>query len=405
MPCFAATKQVMMTSTGSGDTDASATEYGPVFGMDWFRNPAPANERASLVPANGIIDDLYINVSTAPDNGAGTQTWTITLQIDGVGTSLGCTISEAETSCTDSDGVSVTAGQSMEYEIVPANTPANSNMFFTTTWNPTTDDETIITGGTGESTLSTSATENWAINGLAPADTPAFDIQQLFPTAGTLKNLYVKLDTAPGAGTSRTFTYGTVDCTISNTDTTCNSAADTQAVTAGQKYGLVTTLTGTPAATEAQWGIVFVPTTSGEFIFLRTSDNSLDTSATEYTPVTNTGDWEFDATEASHYMSAYAMTIKNMYFELETDPGVSGDKYDFTFRVNGGDSSPALSASCDGVTTCNASATVTLSTNDLIDIKVVPTSAPAIGSVLIGVTGYIAPTSSGRTGAINVFSN
>ena len=73
-------------------------------------------------------------------------------------------------------------------------------------------------------------------------------------TAGTLSKLIVDLDTAPGAGTSRTFTIriNEVDTalavTISEADTL--SVEDTDSVTfvAGDRIELFHTLAGAPAA-------------------------------------------------------------------------------------------------------------------------------------------------------------
>ena len=80
-------------------------------------------------------------------------------------------------------------------------------------------------------------------------------------TAGTLSKLIVDLDTAPGAGNSRTFTIrinevdSALAVTISNTDTLSSEDIDTVAAAAGDRIELFQTQAGTPAASIAH-GVV-----------------------------------------------------------------------------------------------------------------------------------------------------
>mgnify|MGYP001577497588 CR=1 FL=1 len=79
----------------------------------------------------------------------------------------------------------------------------------------------------------------------------------IIPFNATLKNMYVGLTTAPGAGTSRTFTVRrnavnqSLLVTISEAATTGNDVTNTVAVTAGQEITVQGTLAGAPAASRA----------------------------------------------------------------------------------------------------------------------------------------------------------
>ena len=80
-------------------------------------------------------------------------------------------------------------------------------------------------------------------------------------TAGTLSKLIVDLDTAPGAGTSRTFTVrinevdSALAVTISDTNTLSSEDIDTVAVAAGDRIELWHTSAGAVAASVAH-GVV-----------------------------------------------------------------------------------------------------------------------------------------------------
>lgn len=63
--------------------------------------------------------------------------------------------------------------------------------------------------------------------------------QHIIPVAGILKNLYVKVETAPGAGNNAVFTVRingvdkTITCTIADTATTGNDVAHSEAIAVG----------------------------------------------------------------------------------------------------------------------------------------------------------------------------
>lgn len=400
---WGATQQVIIQGVDNA-LNASTTGYHSVMGggnSTWDSDEA---NRQGLVPSSGTFDDLRVDIESDPDNGGGTQSFTFTVRLDGAGTTLGCAISDGVTTCNDSDSFAVTAGQMVSFEVVPANTPIVSNAHWTMTWNPTTADESILIGGGFG--LSTSATNYLPIHATGQ-DTTQGEKKTLIPTAGTFDKLYVELVTAPGAGDSRTFTFGTVDCTITEAETTCNSGADTQAVTAGQTYELTATLTGTPDSSNVYYGIIFDPTTEGEFIIAGSSDSNFSASAIRfYTP--SAGDQFGLATETDAYQLgqagtfATAFTIEDIYVLLDSAPGAGNENVSWTLRVNGADASPALACTiADTATTCNSSASVSIANDDFLSIEMNPTvstgSNPDVSHPFFSLTGFIPPSVEGRT--------
>jgi len=390
-----ATQQVIISGTDL-DLPQVTTEYnslmGPYISGGW--NSTEDNLR-EIVPTAGRFDDLRVEIDGAPGSG---NSYLFTVRLAGAGTTLACTITDPATTCQSSDGFSVTAGQDVGIEVNPDSSPTIRDASWTLTWNPTVDDETILMGNNHTITLPTSGLAFYAVHASSSNDSTEFDKSTLFPTSGTVKSLYVETAAAPGAGDQWTFAFGTVDCIISgSSDTTCNSATDSQVISAGDIFTLNITAGGSPTSTRGRWGIVFVPDTTGEFIIPSSSDNNLSNSATEYYYM-HVADGSWGTTEADKSQMTQRgdfptyMTIKNMYVQLETDPGATGKIYTFRLRANAGDATAELECILDGVKTCNASATVTISEDDLLATRSIPTDTPATGSALISYTGFIPPS-------------
>ena len=387
-----ATQQVMVSGT-ENNLPTSSTEYINLIGsMDLTNWSTSESHRVTTWPANGEITDLRIELSGSPSTG---DSYAFSIRVNEAtpGDALTCTISNAETSCNDLvNSTTISAGDTVGFEVNPDSSPDARDAYWSVIWNPTTPDETVL-GGLVHNSLATSGTQYLHLHATSDPETSAWDKSTLFPTNGTLKSLYAYVDYNPdnGAGVqSRTFTVGGIDCTISEAEKTCNSAADTQAVVAGEAYNVVSTASGTPLATRVYYGIVFVPDTSGQFTFHATTDDNLPGSATEYNKFSG-GYWVWSGTEATFYGLANAFTIKNFYAEVETDPGAATETFDFTLRIDGADQGLTCQVTGD-VHTCNDTADIAVSDGDRLTNKVVPASAPAVGDSRFAWTGYIAPT-------------
>ena len=405
-PCWSATQQVLISGSEFA-LDAAATEYSTFYGVgdrsDWTLTEADVK---GIFPATGTIKDFRVKLEADPTTATSSYKFTVRVNEAEPGSPITCTVSVGSTTCQSAATTTITSGDYVSIEVVPTNTPVSTTARWSATWNPTTNDETVLIGG-GGSTIIGNSTSYVSMTGMSGPDATEFDKSFIAPTAGVFKNLYVKVLTAPGgAGKTRTFSFRdsasaeTINCTITNAETSCNSTLETETATAtaGERFVLVATVANTPADTIVKASIVFVPTTSGEWIIGMGSDDDLHTTSTEYYPIAY-GDTSWGGTEASNRVATQTgsfssdMIIKNMYVQLETDPGVSGDIFAFTLRANTADATATLTATCDGVTTCNAAATVTISDDYLMATQSVPTSSPTVGSALISYTGFITPSS------------
>lgn len=96
------------------------------------------------------------------------------------------------------------------------------------------------------------------------------DVEQAMPVAGTVSNLFVRLNAAPGTGgdaatDSFTFTVrknqtGTsITCTITGTtDTTCSDTTNSETFAQGDLISIETTPTNSPGGRQVRWTLKFV---------------------------------------------------------------------------------------------------------------------------------------------------
>ena len=405
VPCWGATTQVLISGSAN-DLDAAAIEYITFYGSGgntsntlWNSSEAQGQ---TVIPTDGILDDLRVILQNDPALGVGVQSFTFTLRVAGAGTTLGCTVSEGGTSCTDSDGVSVTAGQLIAFESAPANTPTVGDAFWTATWTPTTSDKSIFMGGTGSNALATLGTEYLAIPGVATPQTTSFDMEMVVPTGGVLRDLYISLNTDPGTGTTRVFTVtgdaGSFACTVTGgggSNLTCNNTSDTITISAGETYVISSTVTGTPTASAVHYGLVFDPTTEGEWIIAHSSFDNMNDTTTEYRNIAGSGG-VWISTELDRRQLAQAFTIKNFYVEASGLAG-AGNSYVYTPRKGIADMSATFTCTTDNTNVqCNDTESITISNDDLLSFEVVPVSIPTIRDATYSFTGFLAPTGARR---------
>ncbi len=392
-PCWGATKQVMVFGTDDNFGGAT-TEYLPMGGLSSATvSPWSTTEYTVVWPASGTITDLYVELDSIPGAGK-TAAFTVRVNKATPGTPTVATCTNA-TACSDTtNATTISAGDEVSIDCTITNTPATSDPSWSIVWNPTTSDYTVLVGGTVGNNLGTSGTEYLAMHGIGLIDTASWDVSTLVPTGGTFRDLYIKLGTAPGAGTSRTFAFGTVDCTISDTATTCNSGVDTQAATAGQAYTLTSTVSGTPAASIVSYGIVFVPSTSGQFTFHSSMDDTISTN-NEFNMInTNNFPWT-GTTTIREQLDGVAFTMKNMYWEVETDIGPDTDLANLYFRVD--ETNSALTCQLTGVGAgpwqCNLSSDISVTSGQELSVAITDDgTTPAAAQSRYAFTGFITPT-------------
>jgi hypothetical protein len=110
---------------GSSGLIDNATVYAGLYFDDAYVAESTAQ---TVVPAGGTLKEFKVRLSAAPgaNGGAANDQYTFTVRLNGASTSplIQCTIvGLTATTCTSLNEVTVTAGQSLSVQAVPANIP------------------------------------------------------------------------------------------------------------------------------------------------------------------------------------------------------------------------------------------------------------------------------------------
>lgn len=344
------------------------------------------------------LSNLSITLATAPDNGAGTQSWAATVFVNGSSTALTCTVSEASKTCTDStDVISLVRGDTVAVKMVSAGTPLNSTMsgYIKKT---VVDDNRIDPIGypTNTGTLATGATNYFSLfsKGITATENQT---QFVIPVAGIIRNMYVLLSTNPGGGKSYAITLrdNAVDtlltCTVSGASaTSCQDMAHPISVAAGDLISISSVPSGTPTAASISVGAIFESSNPNVFIMSTcTSSGTLSNSVTNYLSTqsaavavtTNLNAALFPANYYINSLAAHVFTAPNN--------GAGTQSYTFTVRdQTNGNNSLGTCAISETSTDCTHTTPLTaLTASDfIIGTQVVPSGTPSVTQVSVGIS-------------------
>ena len=225
------------------------------------------NSVSVLIPIDGSFSKFYVNCTVAP--GAG-NSWTILLRVNESDTALSVTISDSSTSGSDtSNTVSVSAGDLVAIRVNPSSGPAAARF----SWG-------VLFDGGAQGAILPAVTNNNFTNSIAQSWYPfgrtytesggPIEVDVIFPTAGTLKNLRVNLTAAPGVGNQLDFDVYLNDVatvlsvSVNGTATTGSDLSDTIAIVAGDRVSVRTDPISSPTPSVVRFGMQFAPTTDGE---------------------------------------------------------------------------------------------------------------------------------------------
>jgi len=400
LPFSEASEQVIINGTDD-DLSNSATEFGSIMGMPpttWGTNE---RQRAGVIPTDGRFYNLRVKLTGAP--GAGTS-YAFSVRKGLAESGITCTIADAATTCEDVTNKATfltSADDFVGFRVVPSGTPAVADARWSVMFQPATRGNTILMGGTAGNNLATDgSTEFLPLHGQAPTDTTEFDVETLSPLAGTVKNLFIRINSTPGAGNSYVFTVRknstnqSLTCTIADTDLTCNDTSNSFTIAAADAIALQVVSVSTPTARFAAWGVVVKPDTEGEFIMALSSDDALNNAATEY-GWGSAADFNWSATETDRESMGQVMTLQRLQVELSEDPGGVGNRYRFTVRNNAGNTSLQcdVNGGLPGSDFCNDTGTTdAVAAFDVLGLEVslvgTPTATP---KAHISVKGFITP--------------
>ena len=382
----------MITKTSQAN-GGSGTQYCFLTG-DYYTSGSGSILTQYQFPASttGTISNLRIyctsNVSA---------TVKFTLYKNGSATALTVTITGANSTGSDlTHSVSVAANDLLCWEQIDTGTTAFGNAYLVCDFDGTNAGESICGTSSIGVALPNSATTQY----ITPAgqgepnfavSTTANTVYAVVPTAGTIKNLYVNLGTAPSF--TRTFTlYKNGSATaltfnITGSATSGNDTSHSVAVVAGDYIELVVSASGgTPLATSYNVGFCFVATNNGEFpMFAPYHGITFAAGATEYHSLNGNGPTD----EASEKIVTNGATIRGIYVKLGTAPS-AGKSRAFTLRKNAADQTQTCTVSDTNTTANDTAHAITTSIGDFVAYKVVSSASSTSSTTnAIGFNCYI----------------
>lgn len=356
--------------------------------------------RTEIAPVSGTFRKLRVSLSAAPDNGAGTQSYVIALRKNGSTQALTCTVSEANTTCQDeSNSFTVAAGDRISILATPSGTPVAAAMITQVEFQGDSANQSVLLSSSGDA-MSDSATRYFPVSG-SSAISLEYSVHSVMPLSGTITAFYGYLTAAPGASGSRTIsirkngsTEATSTLSFGETDVTKNATGLSIAVSAGDRLSIISEVSGTPTAANGHFGILFTPTTNGEFPILQAgAATSFPAGSTRYLP--QSGYVDIRETEDYFSLGYNDYAIKAIYAYTNAAPG-SGNSLTFTPRkANSG--SPVDSTPPNAFTISNTNQSGS-STGDLTPTqwegygtKIESSASLSILRITIGYKGYITP--------------
>jgi hypothetical protein len=372
-----------------------------------FPSTWSATETDRDCPVAGAMTLTEMYVETLDPPGAG-NSFVFTVMKNGSATALVVTISDsANTGSVTGQAVTFAAGDTISMRHTPVSTPDASGQQH---WGilAKTSNNTFVMFGHTATNASTTATEWQGLQGgIGVWEAVAqSNVMQIAPLAGTLRDLYVRLGTAPGTATSRTFSVllggsaaGAPTVTIADTATAGQDTTTTLAFGAADTLSFQSAVTLVPAASPVAWSIVCIPTTAGESMILFGNSNPPLVSGTEWEQLQGGGAGTWAAFEDIRGMILAGGTAKSIYVQIGTpaDNGAGVQSWTFTLRKELADTALAVTIS-EAASKANFSTDVTITPGDTIDWQCVPANTPAAmtGGAHLGLKIFFTPTGSAK---------
>lgn len=288
---------------------------------------AAVANRNSLIPDTGILKQWRIELTVAP---GAAKSYTYELYKNGAATGYQIVISGAGvTSGTNDTELAIAAGDLISMSCTPAGTPAAAGVKSSMIFESSTIGNVPLICGSETSVGATTDRYNAMLGGVNWAATVAgTNVQVMCPSSGTIKNLYISTNSAPGIGSSMTFTVAKngVDtalvATVSGALTVASDVANSFTVVAGDLLEIHYTIgSGAPGGKIASWGAVFVPNDSTRQPILSGNNDATNVAAENYNQ-TQQSNLLFTATETNvANMNSINMRLRGLAVKLDTASG------------------------------------------------------------------------------------
>lgn len=351
--------------------------------------------RRTPISIPGTVSNLQVTLVTGP--GVGTQ-WDINLFHNNATSTIGCTISGTDTSCSDTvNTVTVAEGDDLAWKVTPINSPISSSMSISSAFESTNSGETAISGSM--SAANNCLTTPYFSPQGSVATSSETAARSVVPTPFTLDKFYVRLESGPGAGDSFTYTvYKNGSATglttsISGTNVDNSDTTNSVSFAAGDYISVECVGAGTPSSPRHQWGFRVTPTTDGETPIF-TGGPVVLSLVKRWSSVVGSINNASNAS-TTEYKSPIAFDIKKAYARIFPAQAATKD-WNFTIQKNFTDGSlspTVLATNTEGNDTTN---TTSFSAGDFITWESNPTSGGTNTTYAsISAVVYVAPAGGG----------
>jgi hypothetical protein len=389
--------------TGANDValpTVGVTHYTSLMGPGKHGPYTTEAQAVGIVASAGTMRGLRVQLRTAND---ADEAYTFSLRLeDGGGTmqttGLACQVGNSSSTCSNDTPVTIAAGRKVSLMIVAdeQTNEAAANAKWSVKFISDGGNESVLMG---TNQFDADGPVYGPLHGANNAgETDIKDSATLIPTAGTIKNLYVKSSDVQ-AGAERVYEVlhngasasPTMTCTITGEGGTTDNCSDLGAgftVAAGDLIVLSYDDTATHVSHWVAAGVAFVADTTGYFIIASSTDDVVKSEGTIEKLQIAAGDSTANTNQAYVRTNLNAFTVVNWYVDIDTAPGV-GETWDVSLWNEG--ASTDFTCQMANTTACaDTSGTLAPVDDDLMHFQTVSSATAAdCGGMRTAITGNV----------------
>ena len=394
-PAFAVPQPIMGATTVN--LDDTLTETVCPMGV----NGILAGQWPCVVPAAGTFSRLCVTLFAAPQNGAGTQSYTFTVQQSASlgtpsDTPITLTISEDDTyECDSSNTQAVVAGDLVTLEVTPANTPAVMRAAYSLQFTPTTPGQQIWM--TGLDTVTSTTADAYFSLSRAAASATEDDRYTIFGKACTAAALYVEVATAPDTGVgTQEYAWTTRDCgpytaaSCADTALTCTNSETARACNGATSFSVdaedMLTVESDPSVSapvdpdKVAIGVRCDMADVTTFNLAGSTTADVSTTSTVFLAPNSVGATA-STTEANNQVETHELVVTGLWVWLSADPGTSPDAYSYTVRDDAADTNCTFNIVANNTTGEKTDCADILRSPTLLSLEISPISTPSVATM------------------------
>ncbi len=368
----------------------------------------PSFNSFSLMSVAGILKKFRVRVLRSdgtPFAPAVGESYTLTVRKNEIDTDLQVIVDETSYNANDiANEIAIAAGNRIDIKCEPGGGPITVRYpLWSFEFEPTNAKESVyfVSGGlwyksqaTGYFTLTPDASN--------PFDKTEAEAQQVIPTPGKIKSLYLELSNNPGSSSDaykmtlmKNGSPTALTVSITGASTSGSDLSNEVSVAAGDLVCWKKEALNTPANNlSARAGFAFEADTDGESLFINGSKSAMDTTNTRYRPLShNLRAWDTD--EYKQYQYTPSLIVSRLYVRVSAAPGTD-KSWTFRLRKNGVNTALVVTITGDATSGNDTTHSVGTADDDYLDLVAEPTGTPAAAAAYWGAM-QTAPTASAVT--------